>query len=205
MNKTLTAVQQNRLAVIRSMPMPIPKSQRHTLSIKDVAAGGFLKFSGKIWKVEEVSRYDEYNEKSKKLTGDTTFELRLFCLETGETGWLEWSEDDEVEIYFTTKEIHFRDLKDENNDGIDEDDLEQIVSDEDSIYYQGAEFEYDDDWPSFYHRGCGEKSESVYMYEFWAESGTSITIEEWIGDEYHIFLSAQVNARDIEILVTSGS
>jgi hypothetical protein len=189
--------------LIRTMPKPIPKEERHRLSVRDLCVGGFIQFDGQTWSIDEMSRYDEYrDEKYRQKTGDITIEFKLTSLNTGETRWLEWGEDDDVVIYVTTGEIRWKDLRDDGNEEVDEDDLGQIVEAEDALFYKRQRFEYDDDWPSKYHRASLTQGDSVHMYEFYCDaSGGFLTIEEWADGSYQIFLSREVNPNEIEILV----
>ena len=189
---------------VHSMPPLIPKRDRRKQSITSVGVGGFLKFQDKTWRVEELSRYDECYENTWTRTGDTAFEFKLLCLQTGEIGWMEWAKDDHVEVYLTTEEIRFRGLRDDGNETLEVGDLEEIIDEEDSVFYSGKEFRYDDDWPAWYHRGCGDAADKVSFYEFYAEDGACLTIERWDGGEIAVFLSREVRVRDIEILATKS-
>jgi hypothetical protein len=126
-------------------------------------------------------------------------------METGAVGHFEWEIDDELEVCITLDQIKFKRLTDEEGQPIDEDDLDQIVEDEDTIVYAGETFDYDDDWAAVYRRNG--KEEKVYMYEFVNNrSSLFITIEEWQdGDkeEYRIYISKPVNPLEL-LLISKG-
>ncbi len=188
----------------------IPENERYRKTIKDVTLGGFIRFGGMTYLVIEVGTYSETDDSHKKKTGDVWTELKLFCLETGEHLNLEWEEDDEVEVSVTTGFLKFSQLRDDEGGSVDEDDLDALVDEEDSLFLDGTEFEYDDDYASVYLRGGGTKEDPVYMYDFVSSDGTELTIEEWVIDpgkekfEYQVFLSKQIDPNSIEILTTGG-
>lgn len=196
---------ERQFQAVRAMPPPFAKNQRHLAKIDQVKAGGYIRFDGKTYMVESVSSVQETSESFKKNLGYQCFELKLFCLETGETVYLEWERDDEIIVYVTTAQVKFRDLLDDEGKEVDGDDLDQICEDEDSVYYQGREYAYEDDWAGRYCRNGGKESEKAFFYEFEAANGTCLTIEEWVVDggdeEYQIFLSQRLNPASIEVLV----
>lgn len=184
----------------------VPQNRRYSFSIKDVKAGGFLKFEGMTYKVESISVYRETDEDFVKELDYVFYELKLFCLETGEIFNMEWEEDDEVEASLTIKKLRFTDLSDDAGESIDEDDLDQISEDEDSVFFNGTEFYYDDDYACFYYRDGGDKKDKVYFYEFVADDETSVCIEEWISnnkESYEIYYSRKINPDEIEVLALS--
>ena len=188
----------------------IPENQRYRKTIKDVTLGGFIRFQGKTYLVTEMGTYSETDDSYKRKTGDVWTELKLFCLETGEHVNIEWNEDDELELSATTDFLKFSRLRDDENGEVDEDDLDALVDEEDSLFLDGQEFEYEDDYASVYLRGGGPKEEPVYIYDFVSLDGTELTIEEWVIDpgkkkfEYQVFLSKQIDPNSIEILTTGG-
>ena len=198
-----------RKAAIRALApkVLIPKGERWKASIKDVREGGYIRFGGKTYRVADVSEYIETDETFRKKLGFSWKELKLFCLETGETVWLEWEEDDEIEIFVTLQALTFRDLRDDEGGAIDEDDLDPLVDDDEDVVYRGKTFEYDDDYGALYKRGGKgreQKGDKVYFYDFVAKDGECITVEEWSegkGDfAYEIFLSRELPTESVEIL-----
>ncbi len=185
-----------RFNLIRKLKNPIPKEERYKYSIKDVGKDGFLKIKGKTY---SVLPFGKFYDKS-----DEWFELKLTCIETGEETFLEWEEDDGLEIFLTIKELDFMHLKDEENKPIDEDDLDQITDDEDDIFYDGKLFSYEDDYKANYLRTRDGKNFKVYLYEFEAKDGSCITMENWSGNEdradFEIWLSSKISKTAIEII-----
>ena len=185
----------------------ILKRDRWKHNIKDVKETGFLSYEGKTYLVKEVGLYQEFDEKYIKASGRPWFELRLFCIDTGEIVNIEWEEDDEIKVSMTLKELKFSDLRDDEGKAIDEDDLDQIADEEDGIFFGGKKFEYKDDYAAKYYRNGVMEGGDVYMYEFESLDGTCLTIEEWQSggkEEYNIYLSSQIDVNNIEILSLGG-
>ena len=185
----------------------ILKRDRWKHNIKDVKETGFLSYEGKTYLVKEVGLYQEFDEKYIKASGRPWFELRLFCIDTGEIVNIEWEEDDEIKVSMTLKELKFSDLRDDEGKAIDEDDLDQIADEEDGIFFGGKKFEYKDDYAAKYYRNGVMEGGDVYMYEFESLDGTCLTIEEWQSggkEEYKIYLSSQIDVNNIEILSLGG-
>lgn len=187
----------------------IAEGERYRHSIKDARFGGFIRLGIKTYLVREVGKYEETDDKFRKKAGDIWYELKLFCLETGEEISIEWEEDDELVVSLTTGFLKFSQLRDDEGGKVDEDDLDDLAEEEDSLFHQGKRFDYDDDCAAIYTRSDG-RSEQVYMYDFEATDGTQLTVEEWVVDkerdkyEYQIFLARSVDPDSIEILSTGG-
>ena len=187
----------------------IAEDERYRHTIKDVRVGGGICLSKKTYLVREVGKYEETDDKFRKKAGDVWYELKLFCLETGEEVNIEWEEDDELEVSLTTGFLKFSQLCDDEGGKVDEDDLADLSGEEDGLFYQGKRFDYDDDCAAIFTRSDG-RSEQVYMYDFEASDGTQLTIEEWVIDkegdkyEYQIFLARSVDPDSIEVLSAGG-
>jgi hypothetical protein len=180
----------------------VSEEEQLELTIMDAEQGGFFTCFGDTYYVKEKNRYQEMSEDFSTPQDYTVTELTCMCLETGHTGHFEWEYDDELEVSITLDQTNFKRLTDEEGQSVDEDDLDQIVADEDTIVYAGEKFHYDDDWAALYKRGG--KEEQVFMYEFENESATlSITIEEWTGskkDDYRIYISKPLVPGEITIM-----
>ncbi|MEA3514337.1 MAG: DUF4178 domain-containing protein [Nanoarchaeota archaeon] len=187
----------------------ILKKDRWNHTIKDVKKSGFICYDGRTYLVKEVGSYQEFDEKFVNSSSLPWFELKLFCIDTGEIVNLEWEEDDDIEVSMTLKELKFSDLRDDEREAVDEDDLDQIAEEEEGIFFGGKKFDYDDDYPAKYYRNSIiEGGDKVYMYEFEAQDGTCLTIEEWQQsggkEEYKIYLSSQIDVNNIEIISLGG-
>lgn len=193
-----------RFSLIRTLDpeQMVSEEEQASLTIMDIEKGGFFSCFGDTYYVKEKNIYQETDENFSQAQDYTVTELTCLCLETGASGHFEWEYDDELEVSITLDQTNFRRLTDDQGQSIDEDDLDQIVEDEDSIVYAGEKFFYDDDWAAIYKRAG--KEEQVYIYEFANDSSTlSITIEEWTGsskDEYRIYISKPFVPEEITVL-----
>lgn len=192
-----------RLAAIRSMPAPIPASERYKHTIETVEAGGFFRLEGLTYRVQGRHAYRDGDGPN----ASEWWELELLCLQNGETAYLEWEKDDRIEASMSLKTLSWKDLRDEDGEKVDEDDLEKIVEEEDSLVYQKTTFEYDDDSQArFFRDGEEGEGEPVWIVDFEAKDGTTLTIEEWGGEdggdwEYDLSLSRRIDPDDIGVLV----
>jgi len=197
-----------RFSIIRTLTPDklLSRKEQTRLTIMDADAGDCFTCLGSTCFIQEINKYQEASEDYSKLKNYFVTELTCLCLETGAINHFEWEIDDELEVCITLDQIKFRQLADEDGQPIDEDDLDQIVDDEDSIVYAGETFDYDDDWAAVYRRNGNE--EYVYMYEFVNErSSLFITIEEWQdGDkeEYRIYISKPVNPAELTLISRGG-
>lgn len=176
--------------------------ERVSLTVKDVKKYSFFEYLGSTYFIKDLNKYEETSEDFKHKKGYFITELTCLCLESGQTHHFEWEFDDELEVAITLERFSFRDLKDDEGQPIDEDDLDQIADDKDCIVINSEKFWYEDDWASIYYQGS--KEEKVYMYEFENEDHTQfLTIEEWSGsgkDEYQIYTSSPVDPNSISII-----
>lgn len=194
-----------QFAAIRAMPtVRVPASEQHRMTLASVTIGSYVCFQESTWRVTAKDRYVEWNERmDREIVGEEWFELTLFSLNDGSTVQLEWSEDDAIEACVTVRQLTFRDCFDETGEGIDEDDLDTIADDEDSVFCGGREYEYADDYPAAFHRAGKSGAELAYFYEFTTEDGMILTIEEWRAgghERYALWLSRAIDPRSVTIL-----
>ena len=90
--------------------------KRLKYSIQDVGVGGVLRFDKKTFRVTATSVYQETDDKFSREKQYFVTELALFCLETGETHYIEWEIDDQLEICLTTRELSAKDLSYDNHE-----------------------------------------------------------------------------------------
>jgi hypothetical protein len=197
-----------RFSLIRTLaPDKVLSPEEQTrLTIMDAGVGDCFTCLGNTYFIQEINKYQETSGDYSKLKDYFVTELTCLCLETGAVGHFEWEIDDELEVSVTLNQTKFNRLTDDEGQPIDEDDLDQIVEDEDSIVYAGETFEYDDDWAAVYRRN--DKEERVYMYEFVNDlSSMSLTIEEWQDEdkeEYRIYLSKPVVPAELTLISRGG-
>ena len=92
--------------------------------------------------------------------------------------WLEFEEDDELEISIKIKNLKLREL------GISKADLDKMDDREDgSFVFEKEKFYYEDsDKAVFYRNGIEEKAEQFYYWDFETDEGDKfISVEDWNG------------------------
>jgi hypothetical protein len=202
---------QERLDAIRTLTRKarIPAADKFRFSIKDVKPAGFIRLHGEVCFVMQGGRYDEWNEAYTKKQDYAVHEYRLLNMRTGGLLLLEWDEADQVvSACASEKKLKWSELADEAGEAIDEDDLEEIGSG-DGITYNGKIFWYDDDWAAKYIQAGKRKAENAWVYEFEADDGDMLTIEEWSGgekaDDYEIWYCKPIDPNGVEIISTGAA
>ena len=180
---------------IRQLHSPIQKSQQYKHSVKELKEGDFFTIEDLTYYVEELYTYEERNK-----SGKTTWswqEMKLFCIEKGTTSYLEYEEDDALEIYFCDTKIKLREL------GIKIETIKEYCDDEEgAITFKGKKFNYEDDYKAYFIKKNAEASPCMF-YDFEANDGTLLSIEEWTdeaGSDYEVFISKEIEAKNISII-----
>lgn len=181
---------------VRAMPEPIPLRERYRSGIEDIGVGAYLRCAGQLFRVESISQYREKNE--------SWSELEIFSLTTGESTYMEWEKDDEVEVSLNGPEHSLSDL------GVTSDQVEDMSdAEEGEISFEGRTYRYDDDYGATYFREPGATGEPVYFYDFETrDEKYCLTVEEWgsasEGYEYSAFVSEYIEPETIEVLVLAA-
>jgi hypothetical protein len=180
--------------------------KRLKYSIQDVGIGGVLRFDKKTFRVTATSVYQETDDKFRREKQYFVTELALFCLETGETQYIEWEIDDQLEICFTTRELSAKALSYDNYECVDFDDIDEMADEEETLILDSVTYDYDDDWSAKWRASDGRNS-CVFMVDFVNAHAGWITIEGWSEDgdengdwEYQAFHSISIAPASIEIL-----
>jgi hypothetical protein len=181
-------------------------AERSRHSIKDVGVGGVLRFEGKNYRVTATGVYRETDDSFRREKQYFVTELTLFCLENGETHFIEWEIDDRLEVCFTTRELAAKALCYDNREAVSFDDMDEMAEEEETLVLDGVTYDYDDDWSAKWRASDG-RSSCVFMVEFGNARAGWITIEGWSDDgeengdwEYQAFHSVDVAPTSIELI-----
>lgn len=186
----------------------IKKGNRHGASITEVEKGGVLRFRHDVFVVTDVATCTETDEKYKKHKDYFSTEFTLYSLKTGETRYLEWEKDDDVEISLTERKLKRAELRSKltysNGEPVDLDDMDDVADDGTDLVFEGKVYSYDDDWPARYVSQDG-RTGNVYIYEFGDASQQHwLTIEAWQeeggGEDFEVFVSSNIKPAEIEII-----
>lgn len=200
---------QERLNAIRGLN-PLSPTKCAEINIQSVHKGGYFDLDGQTWLVERVNRYLDVKWKNFKKRSQEYWvtELKLFSLNTGNTTYLEWEVDDELEICQTDSEIKLRDIQ-YGGKPITHNDIAFIEDEEyGQVNVNGRTFHYSDDdtWAGlFYSDTSPDKEIPVRCYEFESDDNQYLTIELWQGakserPEREAFISHSVKGSSIQIL-----
>jgi hypothetical protein len=201
---------EDRLDIVRRLTrqVRIRPGDRFKYSIKDLQHGGFVRLNGDVCHAVQGGRYDEWDEDYKGQKEYAAHEFRLLNLRTGQIVLLEWDEEDQsVSACASADKLKWSQLSDEAGETVDEDDLEEMGSG-DGLKYKGKTFWYDDDWAAMYVPLDGRGTEKAWIYEFEADDGEMITIEEWGGgqksSDYEIWHCLPLDPNAVEIIALSA-
>jgi len=181
----------------------LPEQERYTHSIMELKPGGFIKFENSVFRVKDISTYRETDTTYRKELGSIMVGVKLFCVNTGDMITMSMKDDTVITAGLTTRQVRFKELDSYSGDRLDEDDLDQICSDEDAVYYYGDGYHYNNDWAARHYKGGDTEGEPVYIYGFAAEDGTYLRIEKrMVGDreKYEVYLNRTIDPDSIEIL-----
>lgn len=185
--------------LIRQLPLIEMRAiDRSKKTIKDLKVKSSFRFRGTVYLVT-----DKYFYYEKKKDVIDCVEFQITNVLTGEVKYLEYSEDDTVEIYITTGKISTKEIG-ESLPHYDYDFLKNEVKDFTlTIGRSHTDFYYDDNWKSRFVRD-GQylaDSELVRMIEFESDDEQSfVTFEYWEDDSMEVFSSKQINSYELEIL-----
>jgi translation elongation factor P/translation initiation factor 5A len=208
-----------RLAAIRGLT-PLPESAQKKLDITALKKGGYVDFDDQTWKVTNIYRYLDVKWKDFKPRKQDYWvtEYELFSLNTGNSIFIEWEIDDELEIYRTDSAIKLRDIS-FNNATLKQGDLVYIADEEEGVIkHNGIAYHYNDDdsWAArFFKDDIDLKSLDkeaglpVKIYEFESNNNVSLSIEAWHEEddarpEREAFTSSKVAAKAFHVLQTES-
>ena len=186
---------QKEFDLVRSLVNPISANKRYKHTIKELKEGDFFTLDRLTYCVEEIYTYEERSKKGKVTW--SWQEMKVFCIEKGESYYLEYEEDDKLEVYFSDEKIKLREL------GVKIEIIKEYADEEEGyITYRGKKYIYEDDYKAYFIKK-GEEGILCKFYEFESEDGESLAVEEWpdeSGTDYEVYLSHEVNANDISVI-----
>ena len=197
----------DRLQAIRKL-VPMPENERGGYNISNLKVGGYFNFRDQNWVVTRICKYLDVKWKdfSRRKRDEWVYELTIMSLKTGEQLFIEYYEDDGIEVYITTEELKMSAL------GVSKGTLEQIADQEEGVlFYKDKAYNYVDDETAamLYFTSDDDEGVPVRLYEFEAEDGTCLTVEAWYADvdddrpSREAFISEPVANSDIHILQLS--
>jgi hypothetical protein len=186
-----------QLEAIWSMPAPLPVEERPRYTVRDLETGVHFELESRTYRVEKVHRYEKGQDW-------LWWDLVVFCLETGETQYLDWKEEDRVQMKLTESAgLSLYDL------GATRDQVEGIVKTGGELYYRGVRYGYREDSWARYQDDPDQPGEGmpVWLIEFQGESERYLTIEAWqYGKDwdYEVHLGRYVHPAAINVIALPG-
>lgn len=187
----------NSFNLVRQIPLEKLRGlERSKKTVKDLNVGSVLKYLGDTYLVTD--KYSYYENKKDIIEGQ---EFQITDVITGDIKYLEYSEDDTVEIFMTTREVSTKEiaqsLPDTNHKFIRDEVKDFTLRTNRTSYY------YDDDWKSRFVRFGKDLSEAevVRMVEFESEDEMEyLTFEYWEDESMEVFISHEIKSYELEIL-----
>jgi hypothetical protein len=163
--------------IIRSMPAPLPPTERRRHSVADLGAGNFFQYASATYRVQSVNvwRVDE----------SVSTELEAINLTTGETAYFEWWKEPTLHLLLSTVKLELTDL------GLRAGHVEEV----EEVRHAGAVFYHDSDYDATY----GDSRRPVHIYLYRANDGRAIYVQKW-SDGYTAWLSQEIDPNTVEIL-----
>jgi len=198
-----------RLDTIRELNI-LPESKAKKLSVKDLVQGSFLELSENVFKVQSVSRYLDvkWSSFAPRKNDYIITELELFSIKNGKKSYLEWEQDDELEVFLTTDLVKLREISVAGRK-LTTALLEDIAEEEEGVIsFKGVNYEYseEDTWAGRFSKS-GDLKDGTPMraYEFESNDGKCLTIETWHEEsdekpDREAFISKQIKPSAIKIL-----
>ncbi len=196
-----------RLSAIRELNLN-NHSKDSKLTLENLGSGGFLDLEGETFKVINISHYLDvkWNNFKKRKSDYWVTELELINLFSGESLFVEWEIDDELEVSKTLTEVTMREILHQGK-ALTRNVLDEIAEEEaGEVKCRGKTFHYieDETWAALYYKSKNAEPIPVRMFEFESDDGTYLTIEAWEdGDDRpsrEAFINTSVNAQTINVL-----
>ena len=192
----------------------IAREEREKFSITNLKNCGIIRFRSNTYFVDGVGEYTTCNKTFTKKKKYKWPEVRLCCLNTGESINLEWEGNNTIEVSMTECRIDFRHIYDEYGRQLNQENFKKIIlTDSDSVYLKRPnekemEFWHDENCFAIFSPQDNEKEERVWILDLESSGDRNLTIEKWHLDngelEFQIFLSQNINPKEIEIISLGG-
>lgn len=173
-----------------------PPPDLANLTIKDARVGDIVSISGFGDDYDDVDFVIERRNRYES-GGAEWYELKGAY--RGRQVWIEWEDDDHLEITATSPERELR-LSQIN---LTEDDLarmDQEESRDNHVEWEGRRFYYRESCEAFFHKDCAGPGEGFYLWDFGAEGGEEfISVEKWEGEPFSVFSGRTIQPYNVKV------
>lgn len=139
--------------------------------------------------IEKRNRYESHGFEWYELLG----------VHKGKQVWIEWEEDDALEISATSPERKIR-LSVLN---LTEDDLGRMDGEEsrdNHFEWEGRKYYYQESCEAFFYKDCTGPGEGFYLWDFATEDHEDlISIEKWEGEPFQVFAGKAVEPHNVKV------
>ncbi len=139
--------------------------------------------------IEKRNRYESHGFEWYELLG----------VHQGKQVWIEWEEDDALEISATSPERKIR-LSALN---LTEDDLARVDEEESTdnhIVWEGRNYFYQESCEALFFKDCGGPGEGFYLWDFATEDHEDlISIEKWEGEPFQVFSGKAIKPHNVKV------
>ncbi|MHC4943106.1 MAG: DUF4178 domain-containing protein [Planctomycetota bacterium] len=176
-------------------PPPLPEDLSDD-TVKDARVGDIVSISGFGDEYDDVdfvikrrNRYESGGYEWYELLGEYK----------GRQVWIDWEEDDALEITATSPDRELR-LSQLN---ITEEDLARMDEEESTdnfIEWDGQKFYYSESCEAGYFKDCAGPGEGFYLWDFEGEDGeTFLAIEKWEGEPFSVFTGKTIRPFNVKV------
>jgi len=175
---------------------PPPPPDLADMTIKDARVGDIVSISGfgdefddVDFVIEKRNRYEEEGFEWYELKG----------VYRGRQVWIEWEDDDHLEITATSpeRELRLSEL------GLTEDDLARMDAEESRdnfVEWEGRKYYYQESCEAYYFKDCTGPGEGFYLWDFKAEQGDEfIAVEKWEGEPFGVFSGKVIQPYNVKV------
>jgi hypothetical protein len=176
-------------------PPPLPEDLSDD-TVKDARVGDIVSISGFGDEYDDVdfvikrrNRYESGGYEWYELLGEYK----------GRQVWIDWEEDDALEITATSPERELRlsqlDIAEEDLARMDEQE-----STDNFIEWEGQKFHYVESCEAGYFKDCAGPGEGFYLWDFEGEDGeTFLAIEKWEGEPFSVFTGKKIKPYNVKV------
>jgi len=168
--------------IIRTMPAPLPPSERKHHSVSELHAGDFFQYDGATFRVQSANLW--------RVDDSSSTELEAVNLTTGETAYFEWWKEPDLHLMLSTTRIELSEL------GLRPGHVEEV----EEVRHAGSAFYYDSDYDATY----GDARRPVHIRLYRADDGRGIYVQKW-SDGYTAWLSDEIEPGAVEVLTLAHS
>jgi hypothetical protein len=176
-------------------PPPVPKDLAD-VTIKDAMVNDIVSISGFGDEYDDV---DFVIQKRNRYESNGYEWYELLGVYKGRQVWLDWEEDDLLQITATSPDQQMR-LSMLN---LSEDDLARMDEEESRdnfVQWDGKRFYYRESCEAFFYKDCTGPGEGFYLWDFQEEDGERfLSIEKWEGEPFAVFTGKAIKPYNVKV------